>query len=146
MSIPPLFFNFRDINRPTSMRWRASSSAGKKPSSTYQGSWAAINRSALMIRVDPYEGWAMNAYPTRIASYYPTLGKCSVEKSANLAYGFLGERGVKSWILPNELTSGVDPLTPANMLVFGDDAHVSTMTPAFFYTSISSKNLFRGRN
>jgi aldehyde:ferredoxin oxidoreductase len=87
----------------------------------------------------------MNAYAGQIARGDLMSGKCSVEESANLAYRFLGGRGVNSWILLNELASGVDPLSPAIMLVFGAGALVGTMAPAACYTSSGSKNLLTGR-
>ena len=86
----------------------------------------------------------MNAYAGRLACVDLTSGKWSVEESDNHAHRILGGRGVNSWILLNELASGVDPLSPANMLVFGAGALVSTMAPAARYTSIGSKNLLTG--
>ena len=86
----------------------------------------------------------MNAYAGRVARVDLTSGKWSVEELANLAHRFLGGRGVNSWILLNELASGVDPLSPANMLVFCAGALVGTMAPAACYTSIGSKNLLTG--
>jgi aldehyde:ferredoxin oxidoreductase len=86
----------------------------------------------------------MNAYAGRVARVDLTTGKGRVEDSANLAQRFLGGRGINSWILLNELAPGVDPLSPANMLVFGAGALVGTTAPAACYTSIGSKNLLTG--
>jgi aldehyde:ferredoxin oxidoreductase len=86
----------------------------------------------------------MNVYAGRVTRVDLTSGKWSVEESASLVHGFLGGRGVNSWILLNELASGVDPLSPANMLVFGAGALVGTRAPAACYTSIGSKNLLTG--
>jgi aldehyde:ferredoxin oxidoreductase len=86
----------------------------------------------------------MNAYAGRIARVDLTIGKWSVEESANLAQRFLGGRGINSWILLNELTPVVDPLSPENILVFGAGALVGTTAPAACFTSIGSKNLLTG--
>jgi aldehyde:ferredoxin oxidoreductase len=86
----------------------------------------------------------MNAYASRIARVDLTLGTWSVEESAKLAQRFLGGRGINSWILLEELTPETDPLSPANLLVFGAGTLVGTTAPAACFTSIGSKNLLTG--
>lgn len=86
----------------------------------------------------------MNSYAGRVARVDLTSGKWSVEESANLTHKFLGGRGVNSWILLNELAPEIEPLSPANIIVFGAGALVGTIAPAACYTSIGSKNLLTG--
>jgi aldehyde:ferredoxin oxidoreductase len=86
----------------------------------------------------------MNAYAGRIVRVNLTTGKWSVEDSASLAQRFIGGRGINSWILLNELSPGVDPLSPDNVLVFGAGALVGTTAPAACFTSAGSKNLLTG--
>lgn len=86
----------------------------------------------------------MNAYAGRIARVDLTSGKGSVGESATLTRRFLGGRGVNSWILLDELTPDVDPLSPENILVIGAGALVGTTAPAACFTSIGSKNLLTG--
>lgn len=86
----------------------------------------------------------MNVAAGRAAREDLTSGKMSVVDSTDLAHRFIGGRGINSLILLNELASGVDPLSLANILVFGDGTLVGSMKPAACYTSFGSKNLPTG--
>jgi aldehyde:ferredoxin oxidoreductase len=86
----------------------------------------------------------MNAYAGRVARVDLTTGKWSVEESTKLTQRFLGGRGINSWILLNELSPTVDPLSPANIFALGAGALVGTNTPADCFTSFGSKNVMTG--
>jgi aldehyde:ferredoxin oxidoreductase len=83
----------------------------------------------------------MNAYAGRIVRVDLSTGKWYVEGLSGLAQRFLGGRGINSWILLNELSPTVDPLSPASLLAVGAGALVGTSAPADCFTSFGSKNV-----
>lgn len=70
-----------------------------------------------------------------------TNRKITVESSKSLVRRFIGGRGVGQWILFNHLKSGVDPLSPDNMIVFGTGPLTGTLAPAS-RMSVDSKNVY----
>ena len=70
-----------------------------------------------------------------------TRRKIVVEPSGPLVRRFIGGRGVGQWLLFNHLKSGVDPLSPDNIIVFGTGPLTGTMAPAS-RMSVDSKNVY----
>lgn len=70
-----------------------------------------------------------------------TNRKITVESSESLVRRFIGGRGVGQWLLFNHLKSGVNPLSPDNMIVFGTGPLTGTMAPAS-RMSVDSKNVY----
>ncbi|MBS7622277.1 aldehyde ferredoxin oxidoreductase family protein [Candidatus Bathyarchaeota archaeon] len=67
--------------------------------------------------------------------------KTVVESSEPLVRRFIGGRGVGQWLLFNSLRSGIDPLSPDNIIVFGTGPLTGTMAPAS-RMSVDLKNVY----
>ncbi|MEM4251642.1 MAG: aldehyde ferredoxin oxidoreductase family protein [Candidatus Bathyarchaeia archaeon] len=67
--------------------------------------------------------------------------KTVVESSEPLVNRFIGGRGVGQWLLFNHLRSGIDPLSPDNIIVFGTGPLTGTMAPAS-RMSVDLKNVY----
>ncbi len=74
-----------------------------------------------------------------------TSGKHKIEDlDPDFAKKHIGGRGFGSKILYEELTPGIDPLSPKNILVFSTGALLGTATPAASRTTLSFKSPLSG--
>jgi len=70
-----------------------------------------------------------------------TSRKIVIDPSGPVVERFIGGRGVGQWLVFNHLKSGVDALSPDNIIVFGTGPLTGTMAPAS-RMSVDSKNVY----
>lgn len=74
-----------------------------------------------------------------------TVGSISTEAlEESLAHRFIGGRGINSYFLYTLVRSGVDPLAPQNVLVFGTSPITGTTAPSSPRCTVSAKSPLTG--
>ena len=71
-----------------------------------------------------------------------TNNKIWTEPTEKYANKWIGGRAINTWILLNELNSGVEWYDPQNLLTFGVGVLVGTLAPGACRVSVDSKNVF----
>ncbi|MDI6642544.1 MAG: aldehyde ferredoxin oxidoreductase C-terminal domain-containing protein [Candidatus Hodarchaeaceae archaeon] len=87
----------------------------------------------------------LGGYTCKLLRVNLSKGSFTVEKiNEKIAYNFLGGRGYAAKLIYDELKPGIDPLTPANKLIFMTGPLTATAFPGAGRTAVCSKSPLTG--